>query len=471
MALALVAAPVVVLGDVWDEPRVVDWRNSAPRVGASVVALALAVGVLTAVFRRYPGAFPLAAFAALPLRVPIEIGGENANLLVPLYVVIAAGFCVSAIGAWRRVAVKEPPPNAPMRWLRLALAATLVLYAVQSAYSEDVSNAIENAGFFLAPFAVMFALLLEVQWTRRLIGGVLAVVAAVAVATALIAIGQFMARDLFLNPELFDSNQLHQYFRVNSIFFDPNILGRYLVLAIVPLAAYLAWGQSQRELALSALAAGIALAALVFTYSITSFAALLAGLGALALLRWEWRGATAAVALGCAGLVALVLAGGTPSSDIQSDRAIDSGREDLVEGGLELAEDRPIGGWGSGSFGAAFYERIEPARSIVSHSEPITVAAEQGAIGLVVYAGLLVTAFWTLLGSHVARSPARSAVAACFVAIVVHSLGYAGFVIDPAMWALLAIGIGLRSGVTAAVPVPATPAGADRPARSATIST
>jgi hypothetical protein len=57
---------------------------------------------------------------------------------------------------------------------------------------------------------------------------------------------------------------------------------------------------------------------------------------------------------------------------------------------------------------------------------------------------LLVTALATLLGGDVRRSLARSAVAACFVAILVHSLGYAGFLTDPATWALLGLGIALR---------------------------
>lgn len=470
MGVALVVAPLVVLGDVWDEPRVVDWRQSAARVAASMAALGAAVAVLVAAFRRLTWALPLAALAVLPLRVPIEIGGENANLLVPLYVVIAAGSLSSALTEWRGESERRPPSTGAVRWLELALAATLIVYAVQSAYSEDVSNAIENAGFFLAPFAVMFVLLREVRWTRRLVGAALAVVGSVAVVTALIGIGQFAARDLFLNPELFDSNQLHQYFRVNSIFFDPNILGRYLALGIVALAAYLAWGRSRRELAVAAIAAALILTGLAFSYSITSFAAVLAGLAALALLRWGSRGAVAAGTLAAAGLVALVIAGGTPTSDIQSDRGIDSGRADLVEGGLELAGDRPLAGWGSGSFGAAFYERIEPARSIVSHSEPVTVAAEQGTIGLIVYAGLLVAALATLLGAGVRRSGPRTAVASCFVAIGVHSLGYAGFVIDPAMWALLALGVGLRLGARPGAAPPTPAVAVDPPARSATIS-
>jgi putative inorganic carbon (HCO3(-)) transporter len=462
IAVALVAAPLLVLGDVWDEPRVVDLRESPAQVAAGLILGAALVAALVVAFRRWPQAFAITALAVLPLRVPIEIGGETANLLVPLYLVIAAAFIAHATAP-------HPPARGPeARWieiLRWLLAATLVLYAIQSAYSEDVANAIENVGFFLTPFAVMFVLLLEVQWTRALLGKVLIAVAAVAAAAALIGIGQFLVRDLFLNPELFDANQLHKYFRVNSVFFDPNIFGRYLGLAITALGAYLAWSEDRRWLAGALAVSALCLVGLTLTYSITSFAALLAGLGVVALLRWSWRGAAAAAALGAVALVALVVAGGTPTSDIQTDRNIDSGHFPLVEGGLILAgaidaptpgdttEDQirckcdpgePLFGWGSGSFGAAFYENIEPARTTISHSEPITVAAEQGVIGFALYLGLLAAAAAVLAGGAVQRAPGRTAVAACFVTILVHSFGYTGFLIDPATWAILALGIALR---------------------------
>ena len=443
MAVALVVAPVLVLGDVWDEPRVVGFRESPAQIGGLLLVGVVALTALVLAFRRWRVAFPIAAFAALPLRVPIEIGGETANLLVPLYLVIVAGLIVFALDAPR-----APKPEEADRWslwLRRLLAATLVLYAIQASYSEDVPNAIENIGFFLVPFAVMFALLTTVQWTRALLGRVLAVVAGVAVVCALIAIYQWSARDLFLNPELFDANQLHVYFRANSLFFDPNILGRYLALAITALGAYMAWSGERLGLALAAIAAGVCLIGLVVSFSITSFAAVVAGLGIVALLRWGWRGAAAAAALGLAGLAGLAIAGGTPTSDIQDYRSIDSGRESLLEGGVQLFEDKPAAGWGSGAFGQAFYEEIEQARSTVSHSEPVTVAAEQGVVGLVVYAAFLITAMIALFDRARGSLP-RATVAACFVAVFVHSLGYAGFAIDPVTWALLGLGVALRRG-------------------------
>lgn len=456
IVIGLAVAPVIVLGSVWDEPRIVDFRSSPADVAAAVAVGAVALALVVALFRRYRAAFAIAAFTVLPLRVPIDIGGETANLLVPLYLVIAAGVIAEARAG------PAPTADATRRgwalWLRRALAASLILYGLQSAYSADVANAIENIGFFLVPFAVLLALLAELEWSEWLLGRVLIAVAAVASVCAAIAVYQYFARDLFLNPELFDANELHVYFRANSLFFDPNILGRYLALAITALGAYVVWTRSHRELALAMPAAALCLVGLVFTYSITSFAALLAGLGVVALLRWAMAGALAAAGIGLVGLAALAIAGGTPTSDIETDRSIDSGHYDLVRGGLELAgvlqhEDKqgnsvyigkPLAGYGSGSFGRAFYDHVERARTTVSHSEPITVAAEQGAIGVLVYLALLVASLVTVFGAHPGRSLARTTVAACFVALLIDSFGYTGFAIDPAMWALLGVGLALR---------------------------
>jgi hypothetical protein len=55
---------------------------------------------------------------------------------------------------------------------------------------------------------------------------------------------------------------------------------------------------------------------------------------------------------------------------------------------------------------------------------------------------LLVAAF-ALLFAGAGRSPPRIAVAACFTALVVHTMAYADFLEDPMTWTLLGIGTAL----------------------------
>ena len=42
------------------------------------------------------------------------------------------------------------------------------------------------------------------------------------------------------------SNEFHTYFRVNSVFWDPNVYGRYLALVIVVAMAALLWARERR---------------------------------------------------------------------------------------------------------------------------------------------------------------------------------------------------------------------------------
>jgi O-antigen ligase len=184
-------------------------------------------------------------------------------------------------------------------------------------------------------------------------------------------------------------------------------------------------------------------------------------------MRWGIRwtiGAGLALIVAAALFFAVSGAGRTDLSSTDKINRASAGRVSLVTGGYDLARDRPIWGWGSGSFGQAFKDEVdEKARTTVSHSEPLTVGAEQGAIGLVVYGALVVLGLLVLLGGGARESLAATAVAACFVALIVHSLGYADFSVDPAMWALLGVGVALRIRRTAGAELPA-PDRAGRPA-------
>jgi O-antigen ligase len=135
-----------------------------------------------------------------------------------------------------------------------------------------------------------------------------------------------------------------------------------------------------------------------------------------------------------------------------------SGRVDLMRGGLSMFGDRPLYGYGSGSFAERFRAREkkgEAQAASASHTIPITVAAEQGIVGLAAYVCVLVAAFRLLFGGLLrlrreaepsARLLGRMVVAAAFAALVFHTLLYADFLEDPIVWTLIGIGIALRRG-------------------------
>ena len=143
--------------------------------------------------------------------------------------------------------------------------------------------------------------------------------------------------------------------------------------------------------------------------------ALLAGL-AVAWVMSARRPGRATVALVVAVAVAVGLAfafarGSIPSSLGGSSLSLSkatSGRTSLVSEGVDLFGDRPLAGFGSGSFAQEYRSHIshrpnafehhehlpyERPTTSDSHTTPITIAAEQGLIGLAVYLALLLAGF------------------------------------------------------------------------------
>lgn len=466
MLAALAAAAAVLVVHVWDSEQFATLRDR-PAALAVLAAAALAFTAAFAVLvARRPAVLPVAVAATLPFRIPITVGGATANLLLPLYLVVASGALAWAVPRLRaRGAAPAPGGPAPgaLEWV---LAAALVLYAGQSAYSSDTDRALENVVFFYVPFAVLFALVARVRWTPRIAGVSLAVLVGLACALAAVGYVEYATRHVLLNPKVIASNQLEDYFRVNSLFFDPNIYGRFLVVVLLLLVAWMLWRSRPREVALAALAVAFLFGGLVLTLSQSSFAALLAGLAVLAALRWSvrWTLIGSGVAVLLAGAVIAagtdVLEGGARANDATS------GRADLIEGGLRLAGERPLPGWGSGSFSRE-YRRAEDVSAeratSASHTIPVTVTAEQGIAGLAVYLALLWCAFARLFGGVRLAGPARAGLAAAFTALVAHTLMYAAFLEDPLAWALLGAGTALAAHGAAGGQAPAAPPAEEEP--------
>ena len=154
------------------------------------------------------------------------------------------------------------------------------------------------------------------------------------------------------------------------------------------------------------------------------------------------------------GLAAVLLAGAgyVASIEIRGDslRRETSDRTQRVEDTVRVVRENPVVGVGIG--GQAPASRLlageegedRPTANFVSHTTPLTVAAELGAVGLALYVWLLVGGSRAIAG--VARLDRGLGIAlglaASFLALFVHALFYSGFLEDPLTWLVLAVAAG-----------------------------
>ena len=163
---ALVLAPVILGFHIADSDQVKPLRDHPSLAVAGAVGAVVVLAVLAVLFDRRPSWLPVAAAATLPFRVPIASGGSTANLLVPLYLVVAAGARRTRCRGWPGASAPRaaaPPGRSSGRW-----PPSLALYGIQSSYSADFGHALENVVFFYVPFALLFALVARVAWTPKL---------------------------------------------------------------------------------------------------------------------------------------------------------------------------------------------------------------------------------------------------------------------------------------------------------------
>jgi O-antigen ligase len=405
--------------------------------GAGGAALA---GVLAVLFVRWPWLLAMAALAAAPVRIPVEVGAEEANLLVPLYGVVTAG--VLAL-AWQflRGDLRERELG-PLAW---PLAAFVAWAGVSLLWSDGARQGAVSLAAFYLPFGLLALMLARLPWKRRWLTAVAIQLITMAAVFAGIGVYQWVTRDIFWNPRVIVSNAYAPFFRVNSVFWDPSIYGRFLVVAILAALVVALYGV-RRDAWFAALSIAALWAGLVLSFSQSSFVALIVGVVGAVAVSWDRR---AVVALGAAAV--LVLAAGLLVPSVRAEifentEEATGGRSTLVAEGLRIAADHPVGGVGLGGFKSAYGDRVgfraaDPARA-ASHNTPVTVAAETGVPGFVLFAWLVGTALW-LAFRRASRSFAGRAslcVGLALLAVLVHSLFYNAFFEDPMSWGFLGLG-------------------------------
>ena len=409
--------------------------------GAAGVVVAAAGGAL---LLRQPWLLAFATLACIPIRIPVDVGTEDANLLLPLYAVVAS--LVAALG-WQLL--RGDGRERELGPLAIPLAAVVAWTGLALLWTDDLRQGAIFLAAFILPFGLLAIGFARLPWSRRGLLGLYGALVATALAYACVGLYQWATREVFWNPKLQVDNAYAPFFRVNSVFWDPSIYGRYLVVAILATLALVLLGLRERLLAAGIGAIAVLWAGLLFSFSQSSFAALIAGTLAAATVAWRWR---AAAALSVVAVVVLGIVLATPqvrTKLLDESRAglnaATSGRAGLVSNGLRIARDHPVLGVGTGGFKRAYADRTglrgRDPKKAASHSTPVTVAAETGIAGLALLAWL---GFASLAAAFRARGRSAAGGAALAAgltlgAIAVHSLFYNALFEDPTMWALLGL--------------------------------
>ena len=109
---------------------------------------------------------------------------------------------------------------------------------------------------------------------------------ALALLFAAVGLWQEAVHRVFWNPGVETSNAYRSFFRVNSLFWDASIYGRFLAVTLVLLAGVAIYrGLTPAVVVMMA----AVFAGLYFTYSQSSYLALAAGAFALGAGVWPWR--------------------------------------------------------------------------------------------------------------------------------------------------------------------------------------
>jgi hypothetical protein len=433
-------------------------------VAIAVVAVVLGAGTWATL--RWPRAWLVALAITLPIRIPVPIGGASRNLLLPLYLV---GACGVLAFAWGRVRGRFSVDDEPRTALDLPILAFIGFTLVSMLWTIDTKDAAVQIVFFYLPFPILF-LAIFALW--RSIPGALPALAGTTIVLATgvgaLALVQYQAHWIFWNAKLQQDDVYSQFFRVNGIFYDPNIMGRYLAIGILAAIAWMWLRPTTRTLILGGVAVVVLSGGLLVSFSRSSCLMVMVG---VFLLAWRAVGARRTLAVG--GIAFVILAGGAIASSHNIRHALTSthrastvseGRFGLMSGGIKIWKLEPVQGSGVGSFQTRFTAtenayQISHKQVSISHNAPITVLAELGVIGAALFAWLCIATWLAIArGSRIGRMDQRWAqwsLLAVVTGIFVHSQLYADLFEDPMLWTAMAAALAIGFVARATAPDPA----------------
>jgi hypothetical protein len=415
---------------------------SSGRVVLGIVGL-VPLALVAVVFARRPAFVPPAVLLAAPFRMPIDVHGGHIGLahggqvgrLLPLYGVLAAAALALV---WRLVRTEEH--GEVTREIAFPVAAFVAFASISYLWTSATAPARNLLEYFVLPFVILVAVVARSPfpaWAPRVLG-----VLAIALASLFAVIGlveEATHRLIYYTSSVEVGNAYSSFFRVTSLFRDPSLYGRHVVLGI-GVALVLVWYR-RIGLALGGGLVALLFAGLFFSYSQSSFAALFA----IALFTVAVAG-DRPVRIAATAITIVILAGGAVYGihklSTSSTQRVTSDRSRRVALTARVFVHHPIVGVGIGSQPRASQQISSEGGAptlFVSHTTPLTVAAELGVIGLALYALLLGGAAAALARVRRFDPVLGLSLAAVFVGLFVHSAFYSGFFEDPMTWLVLGL--------------------------------
>jgi O-antigen ligase len=447
--LALLAAAEVMLAVALVPSHDLAKLKTPLHAGALVVGV-LGVVAVAAVFVRRPALVPLAVLIAAPFRLQVGLGSlQDKFLLLPLYGVLAAAVLALVYRTARAGPIR---PLTPL--LAVPVAAFMAFDALSLLWAEDLEQGSVELAFFIFPFAVLVVVVARspyAAWLPRALG-----TAAVALGCVFAAIGIYQAwtHTLIYAQDLRVANAYTTYFRVTSLFKDPSIYGRQLVVSATLVLAFM-WSKKLGFWWAAAITA-LLYVGLYFSYSQSSMVVLFAGalVVTVALADRPSRNVIVIAAL----VAALAAAAGfVASAKGNSWHKATSGRSHLISVTATVIKNHPFAGVGVGSQPLASQQEARSklvARKDASHTTPLTVLAELGVVGFLLYLGLVACAFVLLRRLIRASRLLGICLGVVFLVLLLHSFVYSGFFEDPLTWGVLAFAAAALTtlGTTQAAP-------------------
>jgi hypothetical protein len=428
--------------------------EARPALAAAVVVGGVGMLVIaTALALRFAWVVPILLICA-GLRLPIRDPQHAVDSLLPIWALVIAGL---AAVAWR--AARGVAPPAPLGLFGWLLAAYELLAAASLFWTADLQRgAFEMFSIYL-PFGILVVLIARGADAPRIMRAAPPVQISLACLFAVVAVWQYTNRDIFWNAKQKDLNIYASFFRVNSLFYDPSLYGRFEALALVTIVALALFAAPSRRVLVASGLAIVIFVGMLPSWSQTSFAALIGGVVFLAAV--AFRRIVVVVLVAAVLVVVVVIAASQPQVMRVVNHSLNkasSSRVGLMQSGGQTFVHHPLIGVGLGGFSRATGRTAEQKQQIAAHNVFVSVAAELGVGGVALFMALLAVTIQALRRCD--DRLVRVVLAAELVALVIHGVAYDQFWADPTWWTIMALAA--ATGTLAASSPPAAGTQASR---------